>query len=93
MKNLPIDACYMLFKKIDKPNNFEMCKAINVYDNKYRINVYTKNHDPIYDLDRVRITESYFCRITNNELTMTFQNKFALPTASSIKFYLCFFLL
>ena len=70
MKSLPVDACYMLFKKIEKPSNFEMCKAINVYDNKYRINVYTKNHDPIYDIDKVRITESYFCRITNNELTI-----------------------
>lgn len=62
-------VCDLLFKQIDKPKNFEMCRAINVYDNKYRINIYTKKYDAIYDIDRVRITESYFCKLQDkNEL-------------------------
>lgn len=70
MKNSLIDPCYMLFKVIDKPKNFETCKAINVYDNKYRINVYTKSHCEIYDIDKVRITQSYFCKIVDDKLTI-----------------------
>ena len=34
-------VCDMLFNKYHKPKGFHSCKAINVYDNKYRINVYT----------------------------------------------------
>jgi len=42
-----------------------MCKAINVYDNKYRINVYT--HEIINDLDSQRITKSYFARLNDDD--------------------------
>lgn len=67
-KVLEFDICDLLFKEIDKPKNLVHCKAVNVYDNKYRINLYTKRHDPLYDLDRIRITESYFCRLKEGKL-------------------------
>lgn len=63
-----IDVCDLLFKQIDKPENFEMCKAINVYDNKYRINIYTKTYDEFRDLEKKRITSSYFAKVKGNEL-------------------------
>ena len=50
--------------------SLEVCKAINVYDNKYRINVYTRSHCPIYDIDQVRITQSYFARLEGENLTI-----------------------
>lgn len=62
------DICDLLFKKIDRPDNFEMCKAINVYDNKYRINVYTRVYDDIWDLEKKRITHSYFAKLEDNKL-------------------------
>lgn len=65
---LVYDICDLLWKQIEKPSNLEDCRAINVYDNKYRINVYTKSHCPIYDIDKVRITQSYFCRLDDDEL-------------------------
>lgn len=70
MKTNLIDACALLFKQVDKPKNFETCKAINVYDNKYRINVYTRSRCPIYDVDKIRITQSFFCKITDDKLTI-----------------------
>jgi len=59
-----------LWEQVDKPKNLETCRAINVYDNKYRINVYTRSHDELYDLDRVRITQSYFCRLDGDQLVI-----------------------
>jgi len=64
------DICDLLWKQVDKPNNLEDCRAINVYDNKYRINVYTRSYDELYDLDKVRITQSYFCRLDGDQLTI-----------------------
>jgi len=61
-------VCNLLFKQIEKPNNFEMCKAINVYDNKYRINVYTRIWDEIWQLEKKRITHSYFAKLDGNKL-------------------------
>lgn len=63
-----VDVCGLLWNQIDKPKNFEECRAINVYDNKYRINVYTRSHCPIYDIDKVRITQSYFARLEGEKL-------------------------
>lgn len=65
-----IDVCGLLFKQIDKPKNFEMCKAINVYDNKYRINVYTRVYDEFRDIEKKRITHSYFARVDKDKLTI-----------------------
>lgn len=62
--------CNLLFEQIEKPTNLEMCWAINVYDNKYRVNLYTRLHDPIWDMDRVRISHSYFCILNDKELTI-----------------------
>lgn len=56
--------CTLLFQQIEKPSNFKMCKAINVYDNKYRINVYT--HEVINDIESQRISQSYFAKLAGD---------------------------
>lgn len=63
-----ISVCDLLFKQIEKPKNLEMCRAINVYDNRYRINVYTRSYCQEYDVDKVRITQSYFAKLKDNKL-------------------------
>tara|TARA_R100000278_G_scaffold117578_1_gene97625 strand:- start:986 stop:1231 length:246 start_codon:yes stop_codon:yes gene_type:complete len=55
--------CDMLHNLYEKPKNFLMCKAVNVYDNKYRINVYSKLYDPLSQLERKFISQSFFCRL------------------------------
>ena len=70
--SLPVDVCQLLFKQIEKPKNLETCKAVNVYDNKYRVNVYTRSHCPVYDIDQVRITQSYFCHLNGEDLTIKY---------------------
>lgn len=65
-----IDICSLLWKQVERPKNLETCKAINVYDNRYRINVYTRTHDEIHDIDKVRITQSYFAQLDGDELVI-----------------------
>jgi hypothetical protein len=65
-----VDVCELLWKQIDKPANLDMCRAINVYDNRYRINVYTRKYDMAYDIERVRITQSYFAQLNDDELVI-----------------------
>lgn len=67
---LVMDICDLLWKQVERPKNLEACRAINVYDNKYRINVYTRSHDEIYDIDRIRITQSYFAKLEGEELVI-----------------------
>lgn len=64
-------VCDLLFKQIEKPKNLEMCKAINVYSDRYRINVYTKHYDELHDLHKIKISQSFFCKLSDsNELTI-----------------------
>ena len=65
-----VDICTLLFKQRERPKNLEVCKAINVYDNKYRINVYTRSYDDFWDVDKVRITQSYFAKLDGDNLTI-----------------------
>ena len=55
------DVCCLLFKQVEKPKNYMMCKAMNVYDNKYRINVYTKHEEE--GLFKQSISNSYFAKL------------------------------
>jgi hypothetical protein len=57
----PKDICSLLFKQVQKPEHYMMCKATNVYDNKYRINVYTKYEEE--GLAKQRIFNSYFAKL------------------------------
>ena len=65
-----VDICTLLFKQRERPRNLEVCKAVNVYDNKYRINVYTRSYDDFWDIDKVRITQSYFAKLEGENLTI-----------------------
>lgn len=58
--------CDLLFKQIQKPKDVLTCRAINVYDNKYRINVYVKSI--VNDIDSQRIGYSCFAKLENKDL-------------------------
>ena len=63
----------LLFKQVEKPKNFLMTKIINVYDNRYRINVYTEFEED--NLTKKRITSSYFCHYSHGELIIILPDK------------------
>lgn len=56
----------LLFKQVEKPKGLVAVKAINVYDNRYRINLWAQ-----YDQDgltKTKIAASYFAVLDGDEL-------------------------
>ena len=49
----------LLFKQVEKPKNHLMTKTINLWENRYRINVYTEITED--NLTKRKIHSSYFC--------------------------------
>ena len=49
----------LLFKQVEKPKNHLMTKTINLWENRYRINVYTEITED--NLIKRKIHSSYFC--------------------------------
>ena len=64
------DVCDKLLEIVGKPDNYFMCKGMNVYDDRYRVNVYVK--EEIEDLTghKQYIHSSYFCRYNGTDLTI-----------------------
>jgi hypothetical protein len=49
----------LLFKQVDKPKGHLMTKVINLWENRYRINLYTEIYEN--NLTKRKIAHSYFC--------------------------------
>ena len=61
-------VCSILKKRIGTPKNLIMCKAINLWDNRYRINVYTKYLvNPETGLEGQKISYSCFAKLHDNK--------------------------
>jgi len=58
----------LLFKQVEKPKHYWMTKIINVFDNRYRINVYIEFFDEIDRLMKRKIHSSYFCHYNKGSL-------------------------
>jgi len=63
--------CRLLFKEIEEPLHLLCYKVTNVYDNKYRINLYGKKHID-ETLEGIRMIGSYFAALSEdgNKLTI-----------------------
>jgi hypothetical protein len=58
----------LLFKQVEKPKNYLMTKIINVWENRYRINVYIEFEEEL--LIKKRIHSSYFCHYSPGKLNI-----------------------
>lgn len=58
----------LLFKQVDKPKNYLMIKIINVFENRYRINIYVEIEEN--NLIKRKIKQSYFCHYSPGKLTI-----------------------
>jgi hypothetical protein len=58
----------LLFKQVERPKNHLMTKIINVWGNRYRINVYIEIEED--NLIKKRIHSSYFCHYNPGQLTI-----------------------
>lgn len=60
------DVCNLVIKEKGKPEGYLMCKALNVFDNKYRVNIYTKRF--IDGIEGRSISQSYFVSYTKDNI-------------------------
>ena len=60
----------LLFKQVEKPKHYLMTRIINVWENRYRINVYIEIEED--NLIKKRIHSSYFCHYNPGKLTIFF---------------------
>lgn len=58
----------LLFKQVEKPRHFLMMRAINVFENRYRVNVYIEIEEN--NLTKRKIAASYFCHYNPGKLTI-----------------------
>jgi hypothetical protein len=56
----------LLFKQVSKPKHFLMTKIINVFENRYRVNIYIEIEED--NLIKKRISNSYFCHYSPGKL-------------------------
>ena len=65
-----VEVCEKIFNLVDKPDNYLMCKAMNVYDDRYRVNIYVR--EDVEDLTghKLYIDKSYFCKYNGTDLTI-----------------------
>jgi hypothetical protein len=67
------EICDLLFEQVSKPNDFLMCKAINLYNNRYRINVYSQAEEGGFL--KQRISQSYFTTLSENGQALSIINE------------------
>jgi len=63
-------VCKQVLEQVGKPENYFMCKGMNVYDDRYRVNVYVK--EEVEDLTgyKLYIKDSYFCKLDDDKVTI-----------------------
>lgn len=56
----------LLFKQVEKPKNHFLTKIINLWENRYRVNVYVEIEED--NLTKRKIYASYFCHYSTGKL-------------------------
>lgn len=64
------DVLELLFKQVKEPANIYKAKAVNVFDNAYRINIWSETYDDVSNLNKIKISHSYFCRLNGSDLVI-----------------------
>ena len=59
-----------VLKIMGKPKNFYQINALNIYDNRWRVDIWTSYvpEGSMTGLDSYRISYSYFCHVQGNEI-------------------------
>ena len=64
------EVCDKILEMVGKPDDFHMCKALNVYDDRYRVNVYVREDVSDITGHKLYIDKSYFCKYNDSGLTI-----------------------
>jgi len=58
IEDYDLTPCDVIFKHVEKPKDFLYCRSINVFENRWRVNVYSKRY--IEGIEGKYISSSYF---------------------------------
>jgi hypothetical protein len=58
VKDFNITPCDVIFSKVSKPEDYLHCRSINIYDDRWRVNIYSKRF--VDDIEGKYISQSYF---------------------------------
>lgn len=58
----------LLFKQIERPKNLYAVKSVNLFENRYRINVWVEVTED--GLAKKKIASSYFARLNDDGLVL-----------------------
>ena len=53
-----ITPCDVIFSSVEKPSDYLYCRSINVYDDRWRVNIYSKRY--VEGIEGKYISKSYF---------------------------------
>ena len=59
--NWGITPCDVIFSKIDKPKDYLFCKSTNVFNDKWRVNIYSRRE--VEGIEGKYISSSYFVKM------------------------------
>lgn len=65
---MDLEIEHLLFKQVERPKNYLMTRIINVFENRYRVNVYVQIEED--NLTKRKIANSYFCHYAPGKLTI-----------------------
>lgn len=58
IKDYNITPCDVIFNMVEKPSDYLCCNSINLYDDRWRVNVYSKRM--VDGIEGRYISQSYF---------------------------------
>lgn len=70
IENYDITPCDILFSHVAKPKDYLYCRSINVYDDRWRVNVYSKRY--VEGIEGKYISQSYFVSFDKSTGAMGF---------------------
>lgn len=58
LKDYDITPCDVIWNYTDKPSDYLSCKSINLYDDRWRVNIYSKRY--VDGIEGKYISKSFF---------------------------------
>lgn len=65
-----ISPCDVIFNHVKKPDDYLMCKSVNLYDDRWRVNVYSKRL--VEGIEGKYISSSYFVHFNSSNGDISF---------------------
>ena len=65
-----ITPCDVLFNHVEKPRDYLNCRSINIYDDRWRVNIYSKRY--VEGIEGKYISQSYFVHFNKSDGNIKF---------------------